>query len=93
MAAALAMNGKEVVMIFPGETLGGRIFPHDVGVFLNDLYRQKRVQVLAGERMTGIETRGAQLVVHTSGGQALLVDGYAACYCGISGDTSRRHGS
>jgi 3-phenylpropionate/trans-cinnamate dioxygenase ferredoxin reductase subunit len=78
MAAALAMNSKEVVMIFPGETIGGRIFPHDVGVFLNDLYRQKGVQVLAGERMTGIETRGAPLVVHTSGGQALLVDGIVA---------------
>ena len=43
MAAALTMNGKEVVMIFPDETIGGRIFPHDVGVFLNDLYPHARL--------------------------------------------------
>jgi NADPH-dependent 2,4-dienoyl-CoA reductase/sulfur reductase-like enzyme len=78
MAAALTMNGKEAVMIFPGEMIGGRIFPHDVGLFLNDLYRQKGVQVLTGERMTGIETREVRFVVHTSGSQELLADGIVA---------------
>ena len=31
IAAALAMNGKRVALIFPGETIGGRVFPHDLG--------------------------------------------------------------
>lgn len=35
------MNEKEVVMVFPEETIGGRMFPHDVGLFLNDVYRQR----------------------------------------------------
>jgi NADPH-dependent 2,4-dienoyl-CoA reductase/sulfur reductase-like enzyme len=71
IAAALAMNGKDVVMAFPGETIGSHIFPHDVGVFLNDVYRQKGVQVLAGERILGVEQRDTQLVMHTRGGQEL----------------------
>ena len=78
IAAALAMNGKEVVMVFPGETIGSRIFPHDVGLFLNDVYRYKGVEVLAEDRVTGIAPHGAQLVVHTREGQELLVDGLVA---------------
>jgi NADPH-dependent 2,4-dienoyl-CoA reductase/sulfur reductase-like enzyme len=78
IAAALAMNGKEVVMVFPGDTIGTRMLPHDVGLFLNDVYRQKGVQVLTGERVLGVETHAAQLVMHTRGGQGLLVDGLVA---------------
>jgi NADPH-dependent 2,4-dienoyl-CoA reductase/sulfur reductase-like enzyme len=78
IAAALAMNGKEVVMVFPGETIGSRLFPHDVGLFLNDAYRQKGVQVFAGERVLGVKTHAAQLVMHTRGGQELLVDALVA---------------
>jgi len=78
IAAALAMNGKEVVMVFPGKTIGGHIFPKEMGLFLNEVYRHKGIQVLTGERVTGVETRGAQLVLHIKGGQELLVDGLVA---------------
>lgn len=30
IAAALAMNGKEVVMIFPGKSIGDRVFPRSL---------------------------------------------------------------
>jgi len=78
IAAALAMNGKEVVMVFPGKTIGGHILPKEMGLFLNEVYRHKGIQVLTGERVTGVETRGAQLVLHIKGGQELLVDGLVA---------------
>jgi NADPH-dependent 2,4-dienoyl-CoA reductase/sulfur reductase-like enzyme len=61
VAAALAMNGKRVTMIFPDETIGGRVFPHDLGLYLNDYYRQKGVQVLAGESVVGVESRDGRL--------------------------------
>ena len=48
IAAALAMNGRQVVMVFPGEGIAGRIFPRELALFLNDYYRQKGVEVLAG---------------------------------------------
>ncbi len=36
IAAALAMNGKQVVMIFPEEGIGASLFPHGLNQFLND---------------------------------------------------------
>lgn len=65
LAAALAMNGKEVFTVFPGEGIGARIFPRDVSRFLNEYYRQKGVEVLPGETVQGVETRGGRLVVKT----------------------------
>jgi NADPH-dependent 2,4-dienoyl-CoA reductase/sulfur reductase-like enzyme len=61
IAAALVMNGKQVVMVFPEETIGGRVFPRDLGLYLNDYYRQKGATVLAGESVMGLETRGERL--------------------------------
>src|SRR6516162_8839623 len=52
VAAALAMNGKKVVMAFPETGIGSRMFPSDLCTFLNDYYRQKGVEVLAGRWCT-----------------------------------------
>jgi NADPH-dependent 2,4-dienoyl-CoA reductase/sulfur reductase-like enzyme len=48
IAAALAMNGKQVVLVFAQQGIGSRIFPFDLAQFLNDFYRQKGVEVHAG---------------------------------------------
>ena len=48
------MNGKNVVMAFPGDGIGSRMFPADLAKFLNDFYRQKGVEVLAGELRDGL---------------------------------------
>ena len=47
------MNGKNVLMAFPDNGIGSRIFPADLAMFLNDFYRQKGVEVLAGELAAG----------------------------------------
>jgi NADPH-dependent 2,4-dienoyl-CoA reductase/sulfur reductase-like enzyme len=65
VAAALTMSGKQVVMAFPGDGIGSRLFPADLSRFLNDFYRQKGVEVLAGERVTGWETRQGKPVLKT----------------------------
>ncbi len=57
VAASLAMNGKEVVLVFPDEGIGSRMFPPDLARFLNDFYRQKGVEILAGASVTGMEGR------------------------------------
>ena len=59
IAAALAMNGKEVVMIFPEAGIGSRLFPSDLSEFLNDYYRQRGVEVLAKSTVTGVGMRGS----------------------------------
>ncbi len=65
IAAALAMNGKEVAIFFPGEGIGAHVFPRDLSVFLNGYYRQKGVEVFPGETVHGVETRAGRLVLKT----------------------------
>lgn len=69
VAAALAMNGEKVVMAFPGDGIGGHLFPVDLAKFLNDFYRQKGVEVLAGFRVTGCDVRQGKPVLTTRGDQ------------------------
>jgi 3-phenylpropionate/trans-cinnamate dioxygenase ferredoxin reductase subunit len=78
IAAALAMNGKEVVMLFPKEAIGSHAFPADLARFLNGFYRENGVEVLAGETVSGLETHTKKLDVRTSSGQEITVDGVVA---------------
>jgi NADPH-dependent 2,4-dienoyl-CoA reductase/sulfur reductase-like enzyme len=78
IAAALAMNDKEVVMLFPGRAICDRIFPSDLSQFLNDFYRQKGVKVWSGESAAGLDRRGEQFVLKTQSGREVVVDGVIA---------------
>ncbi len=78
IAAALRMIGKEVVMVFPEEAIGGRVFPRQLGLFLNDYFCEKGVQVLAGNTVTAVARRGTQWMLQTQSGQELAVDGLVA---------------
>ncbi|MGZ4999840.1 MAG: NAD(P)/FAD-dependent oxidoreductase [Methylomonas sp.] len=64
IAAALAMNGKQVAMIFPEEGIGASLLPHGLNQFLNDYYRGKDVQVLPGRKVTGISRKQELFSVH-----------------------------
>lgn len=65
VTAALAMNGKEVVMIFPNEEVGGRIFSIDRGLFLNDYFRKKGLVIQAQESVTEFKADGELLRLET----------------------------
>src|SRR6478752_3564907 len=81
IAAALTMNGKSVVMAFPGEGIAGHLFPADLSRFLNDYYRQKGVEVLAAARVTGCELRQGKSVLKTEsaqGGREVSTDAVVA---------------
>jgi NADPH-dependent 2,4-dienoyl-CoA reductase/sulfur reductase-like enzyme len=83
VAAALAMNGKKVVMAFPKEGIGSRMFPTDLAKFLNDFYQQKGVEVLAGQLVSGLETRGGRAVLKVRNSQSedereVVADGVVA---------------
>lgn len=78
IAAALAMNGKEVVMLFPEEAIGSRIYPPDLANFLNDFYRQKGVNVVPGSTITGLAKQGQGATVKTQGQGEYQVDGVVA---------------
>ena len=65
IAAALAMNGNKVTMLFPEEGIGSRVYPPEISQYLNDYYRSKGVEVLAGVNVTDIrELAGIYSVIH-----------------------------
>ncbi|WHZ14379.1 MAG: Ferredoxin reductase [Nitrospira sp.] len=78
IAAALALNGKEVVMIFPGKDIGDRVFPRALAQFVSNFYMQKGVELLAGENIVGMDTRGHQRVLKTSTNREIVIDGVVA---------------
>ena len=51
IAAALAMNGCTVTIVFPDQGIGARLFPPELAAFVNAYYRDKGVTVLAEERV------------------------------------------
>lgn len=83
IAAALALNDKEVLMIFPGDGIGSHMFPSDLSGFVTNFYRQKGVEVLVGYVVAGMETRNGKSVlkIHsakTNSEQEVTVDGVVA---------------
>ena len=83
IAAALAMSGREVVLLFPDDGIGARIFPADLARSLNDYYREKGVAVMAGTSVVGMESSRGQAVLSVRDSRAgressVAVDGVVA---------------
>lgn len=78
IAAALSMVGRKVSLIFPGNAISDNIFPHDLAQFLNDYYREKGVEVVAGDTAASVQKEGDRIVVHTGSGRAFEADGVVA---------------
>ena len=78
IAAALAMNDKEAVMIFPDQTIGSRIYPAGLAEFVTDYYKGKGVETLAEDTAIGVESRDGRHVVKTASGREIEVDGIVA---------------
>jgi NADPH-dependent 2,4-dienoyl-CoA reductase/sulfur reductase-like enzyme len=74
IAAGLAQSGKKVTLIFPEQGICGRAFPADLAEFVTRYYREKGVEVLAGEGVTGIE--GATVL--TKSGRRIQADAVVA---------------
>lgn len=71
LAAALRGVGSAVTLVFPETGVGARIFPADLAGSVTDLYRSHGVEVLAGERVTGIERDGDGFAVELESGRTL----------------------
>jgi 3-phenylpropionate/trans-cinnamate dioxygenase ferredoxin reductase component len=74
IAAALRMQGRDVVMLVPEQGLGARVFPADLSHFLVDYYRQKGVQLRMGEGMRGLRPGGGRVAVQTTTGDEFDAD-------------------
>jgi 3-phenylpropionate/trans-cinnamate dioxygenase ferredoxin reductase subunit len=72
------MNGKKVVMIFPGKDIGERLFPRALSQFVSSVYQEKGVELLAGEKVVAFKTRGDQHVLKTGANREIVVDAVVA---------------
>jgi len=83
LSAALAMNGKQAHLVFPGAGIGGNLFPADLSLFLNDYYREKGVDVAPGCEVYKAEARDGGYAVGLRNGKTgetrdISVDGVIA---------------
>lgn len=63
IAAALAMNGRRVTMVFPEAGIASRIFPRDLSDFVSDYYRQHQVEVVPETMIAGLEVLAKKRVL------------------------------
>lgn len=81
VAAALAMNGCQVTLLFPSEAICDRIFPPDLAASLNDYFREQGVDVRPGSEAVGLDADGTTLTVRQRDSgetETLAVDGVVA---------------
>lgn len=78
IAAALAMQGRQVKMLFPEQGICRRIFPPAVVSYLTQYYRDKGVEMLAGENVNGVVGSGQYLTVLTESGRRIETNGVVA---------------
>ena len=78
LAAALTTNGCSVTMLFPGEGIGARLFPAGLAGFVNEYYREKGVEVLAGELVEDISRDTGRFSVRTDAGRTVEADAVVA---------------
>lgn len=78
VGAALAMNGKQVTMIFPDKGIGARAYPPSLVEFLNNYYRSKSVTLLPGETIETVVRSDDVFKVATTSGKLIEADGVVA---------------
>jgi NADPH-dependent 2,4-dienoyl-CoA reductase/sulfur reductase-like enzyme len=74
IAAGLVGNGARVTMLFPEPGIGFRLFPEDLSASVTDYYREKGVEVLAGELVAS----AAGDRVETQSGRTIEADAVVA---------------
>ncbi len=78
IAAALSMVGKKVIMVFPEQDIGSRIFPAELCRYITDYYRQKGVEVVSDDSVASLDHTGKRVSVRTHGGRSFEVDSVVA---------------
>ena len=74
LAAALALNGCRVTIVFPQSGIGARLFPPQLSGALNDYYRNRDVDVRQQTTVTAIGRSGETSQVKLDDGSAIEAD-------------------
>jgi NADPH-dependent 2,4-dienoyl-CoA reductase/sulfur reductase-like enzyme len=81
VAAALAMNGKKVTIVFPEDGIGRKVFPEAVSQGLNTYYREKGVDVRPLAQVAAVRRHKDRMLVSAverDRTETLQVDGVVA---------------
>jgi 3-phenylpropionate/trans-cinnamate dioxygenase ferredoxin reductase subunit len=78
LAAALAITGCSVSMVFPQPGICARVFPRELSAAVGDYYRERGVELFADASVTGIERHGEQKRVLLADGRVLEADAIVA---------------
>ncbi|MBU1424312.1 MAG: FAD-dependent oxidoreductase [Gammaproteobacteria bacterium] len=78
VAAALAMNGKRVALLFPSGAIGSRVYPPALAAFLNSYYQEKGVALFVSETVRSVRKKGNKTIVTTGNGKEFTADGVVA---------------
>lgn len=78
IAAALSTLGKNVKMVFRGDSIGKNVYPPGLAKYITDYYREKGVELLPDDEATHIEKTEDMFKVSTRSGQTFEVDGVVA---------------
>jgi 3-phenylpropionate/trans-cinnamate dioxygenase ferredoxin reductase component len=87
IAAALSGAGCDVTMVFPEDGIGARLFPAGLSDFVNDYYRGKGVEVLAGQTVDAVESRSEDRHTVVTGSGRELEARVVVAGLGIEPDT------
>jgi NAD(P)H-nitrite reductase large subunit len=78
IAAALAMNDKQVTMIFPENGIGARVYPQALSEYLNKYYQEKGITILTSDTVQSIRMAGNKKILTTKNGNEISADGIVA---------------
>ena len=78
IAAALAIAGCSVSMVFPEPGVGARVFPAELSAAIGAYYREQGVELLAGASVSGIERHGEKKRVLLADRRVLEADAVVA---------------
>lgn len=78
IAAALAMNGKHAIMLFPDDSIGAKVYPSDLAQYVTHYFGEQKVEVRPGEAVTSLTSSNGKHKVVTSLGNETEVDGVIA---------------
>lgn len=87
IAAAIAMNGKKVTMVFPDKTIGEKVYPVDLAGFITDYYREKGITIVNGESVSSFEENNSSYLLKTKNGNSIKAD-YVVAGIGIRPEVS-----
>lgn len=78
IAAALAMNDRQVTMLIPETGIGTRLFPPDLAEFVTAYYRQKGIEIIAGDSLAKLDQTDAGYLLTTRSGHTFMAGGVVA---------------